>query len=223
MQRSDRCLGPLSGGSGERWCNRGHSRERPAPASPCPRRRPSTARSKEHALQYPRVAPTVPDAEGAHDDEPANACGLQRCDQVPRALRKDVCGFAGGGEGDAEYHYRGVLAVDGGVERGRIEDIAADCLKAWSRLQGGWVAREGADGVPRTQRLRYELPPLGPVEPITRMFMIQGPSCILKRHFRLLWALSRSPRIADSGGVQCHHELPKPLISCLRPISASGD
>src|SRR5271166_5436841 len=77
---------------------------------------PPHDQSKEHALQYPRVAPTVPDAEGAHNDEPANACGLQRCDQVPRALRKDVCGLTGGGEGDAKYHYRGVLAVDGGVE-----------------------------------------------------------------------------------------------------------
>src|SRR5208283_3100440 len=78
----------------------------------------------------------VPDTERTLDDEAANACGLQGRNQVPRALRKDVGGPASGGEGDAQDRYSGILA------------------------SGGRVACEGANGMPSSQRLRYEFPPL---------------------------------------------------------------
>src|SRR5208337_4682606 len=41
-----------------------------------------------------------------------------------------------------------------------IEDVAPDHLKARCGLQCGGVACEGANGMPRSQRLRYEFPPL---------------------------------------------------------------
>ena len=41
-----------------------------------------------------------------------------------------------------------------------IEDVAPEHLKPRRRLQCGGVAREGANGMPSSQRLRYELAPL---------------------------------------------------------------
>src|SRR5271157_4775528 len=93
-------------------------------------------------------------------DEAANACGLHGRNQVPRALRKDVGGPAGSGEGDAQHRHSGILASGGSVEGVLIEDVAAEHLQARCRLQCGGVACDGANVMPSSQRLRYEFAPL---------------------------------------------------------------
>src|SRR5208283_441240 len=80
--------------------------------------------------------------------------------QVPRALRKDVGGPAGSGEGDAQHRHTGILASGGSVEGALIEDVAPDHFKARCRLQCGEIACEGANGMPSSQCLPYEFPPL---------------------------------------------------------------
>ena len=52
-----------------------------------------------------------------------------------------------------------MLASGSSVEGVLIEDVAPDHLKARCRLQCGGVACD-ANGMPSSQRLRYEFPPL---------------------------------------------------------------
>src|SRR5208337_4121608 len=58
------------------------------------------------------------------------------------------------------HRHSRILASGGSVEGVLIEDVAAEHLQARCGLQCGGVACEGANGMPSSQRLRYEFAPL---------------------------------------------------------------